>query len=67
MKMNSMEREKTQLESMLEKERHAQHELSDWSVKIKEKVPALQQELHQKIAEIIGENVQLQIDYPTLD
>jgi hypothetical protein len=67
MKIHSMEREKTQLESMLEKERLAQHELSDWSVKIKEKVPALQQELHQKIAEIIGENVQLQIDYPTLD
>jgi hypothetical protein len=67
MKMNSMEREKIQLESMLEKERYAQHELSDWSMKIKEKVPALQQELHQKIAEIIGENVQLQIDYPTLD
>jgi hypothetical protein len=67
MKMHSMEREKTQLESMLEKERHAQNELSDWSVKIKEKVPALQQELHQKIAEIIGENVQLQIDFPTLD
>jgi len=67
MKMHSMEREKTQLESMLEKERHAQNELSDWSVKIKEKIPALQQELHQKIAEINGENVQLQIDYPTLD
>jgi hypothetical protein len=67
MKIHSMEREKTQLESMLEKERLAQHELSDWSVKIKEKVPALQQELHQKIAEIIGENVQLQIDFPTLD
>jgi hypothetical protein len=67
MKMNSMEREKIQLESMLEKERHAQNELSEWSVKIKEKVPSLQQEVHQKIAEIIGENVQLQIDYPTLD
>ncbi len=67
MKMNSMEREKTQLESMLEKELHAQDELSEWSMKIKEKVPALQQELHQKIAEIIGENVQLRIDYPTLD
>jgi hypothetical protein len=67
MKIHSREREKTQLESMLEKERHAQNELSDWSVKIKEKVPALQQELHQKIAEIIGENVQLQIDFPTLD
>jgi hypothetical protein len=66
MKMNSMEREQIQLGSMLEKERHAQNELSDWSVKIKEKIPALQQELHQKIAEIIGENVQLQIDYPTL-
>jgi hypothetical protein len=67
MKMNSMEREKIQLEAMLEKERLSQNELSDWSMKIKEKVPALQQELHQKIAEIIGENVQLQIDYPTLD
>jgi hypothetical protein len=67
MKMHSIEREKTQLESMLEKEQHAQNELSDWSVKIKEKVPALQKELHQKMDEIIGENVQLQIDYPTLD
>jgi len=67
MKMHSIEREKTQLESMLEKERHAQNELFDWSVKITEKVPALQKELHQKIVEIIGENVQLQIDYPTLD
>jgi hypothetical protein len=67
MKMNSMEREHIQLGSMLEKERLAQNELSDWSMKIKEKVPALQQELHQKIAEIIGENVQLRIDYPTLD
>ncbi|MDD1695390.1 MAG: hypothetical protein LUQ54_00690 [Methanoregula sp.] len=67
MKINSLEREKTQLESMLEKERQAQKELFDWIVKIKEKVPALQQELHQKIAEIIGENVQLQIDYPLLE
>ena len=67
MKMHSMEREKIQVESMLEKERHAQDELSDWSVKIMEKVPSLQQELHQKIAEIIGENVQLQIDFPILD
>jgi len=67
MKMHSIEREKTQLESMMEKERHAQNELSDWSVKIMEKVPALQKELHQKMDEIIGENVQLQIVYPTLD
>ena len=67
MKMHSMEREKIQVESMLEKERHAHDELSDWSVKIMEKVPSLQQELHQKIAEIIGENVQLQIDFPILD
>ena len=67
MKMHSMEREKIQLESMLEKERHEQNVLSDWSVKIKEKIPALQKDLHQKITEIIGENVQLQIDYPMLD
>jgi len=63
MKIHSMEREKIQLESMLEKERHAQKELSDWSGKIKEKVPALQKELHTKIEEIIGENVQLQIEH----
>jgi hypothetical protein len=63
MKIHSMEREKTQLESMLEKERHAQKELSDWSGKIKEKVPALTKELHTKIEEIIGENVQLQIEH----
>ena len=67
MKMNSLEREKSQLGSMLEKERHAQKDLADWSAKIKEKVPELQEELHKKIEEIMGENVQLQIDYPVLD
>jgi hypothetical protein len=65
--MNSREREKTQLESILEKERHAQKDLSDWSGKIKEKVPALTKELHTKIEEIIGENVQLQIEHLVLD
>jgi len=61
--MNSREREKTQLESVLEKEKQAQKDLSDWSGKIKEKFPALQKELHTKIEEIIGENVQLQIEH----
>jgi hypothetical protein len=67
MRINSMDREKIQLVSMLEKERHTQKDLSDWSGKIKEKIPALKKELHIKIEEIIGENVQLQIDYPMLD
>ena len=61
--MNSREREKTQLESVLEKEKQAQKDLSDWNGKIKEKFPALQKELHTKIEEIIGENVQLQIEH----
>jgi hypothetical protein len=65
--MNSREREKTQLGSILEKERHAQKDLSEWSGKIKEKVPALKQELHTKIEEIIGGNVQLQIEYLVLE
>jgi len=61
--MNSRVREKIQLESTLEKERQAQKDLSEWSGKIQEKVPALQKELHTKIEEIIGENVQLQIEH----
>jgi hypothetical protein len=61
--MNSRVREKIQLESTLEKERQAQKDLSEWSGKIKEKVPALTKELHTKIEEIIGENVQLQIEH----
>jgi hypothetical protein len=67
MMMNSREREKTQLETVLEKERNTQKELSEWSVKIKEKVPALKKELHTKMEEIIGENVQLQIEHLVLD
>jgi hypothetical protein len=61
--MNSRVREKIQLESTLEKERQAQKDLSEWSGKIQEKVPALTKELHTKIEEIIGENVQLQIEH----
>jgi hypothetical protein len=61
--MNSRVREKIQLESTLEKERQAQKDLSEWSGKIKEKIPALTKELHTKIEEIIGENVQLQIEH----
>jgi len=61
--MNSREREKTQLESVLEKEKQAQKDLSDWNGKIKEKFPALQKELHTKIEEIIGGDVQLQIEH----
>ena len=60
--INSLEREKTQLEYMREKEIHSQKELEDWSGKINEKVPALKQELHKKIEEFIGEGVQIQID-----
>jgi hypothetical protein len=61
-RMDSLEREKKQLEYMLDKEIHAQKDLEEWKKKIKEKVPVLQKELYNKIDEFIGEGVQLQID-----
>ena len=61
-RMASLEREKKQLEYMLEKEIHTQKDLEEWKEKIKEKVPLLQKELYKKIDEFIGEGVQLQID-----
>jgi hypothetical protein len=61
-KTESLAREKTQIDSMLEKEKHAQNDLAQWEAKIKEKIPVLKEDLKQKIERMIGETVQLQID-----
>ena len=58
----SLEREKIQLESMLEKEHQSQKDLAEWSAKTKARIPALTDELNKKIEEIVGGSVQLQTD-----
>ena len=64
MRMNSLEREKTQLEYMLGKEHQSRKDLAEWSEKTRGRIPALTEELHKKIEEIGGGSVQLQIDDP---
>jgi hypothetical protein len=62
--MNSLEREKTQLEYMLRKEHQSRKDLAEWSEKTQGRIPALTEELHKKIEEIVGGSVQLQTDNP---
>ena len=64
MMMNSLEREKTQLEYMLGKEHQSRKDLAEWSEKTQGRIPALTEELHKKIEEIGGGSVQLQLDDP---
>lgn len=61
-RIRSLEREKTQLENMLSKEQDARCGLEEWRGKTKEKIPGLTKELKNKIGDIIGGGVQLQID-----
>ena len=61
-RMNSLEREKTQLEYMLGKEHQSRKDLAEWSEKTQGRIPALTEELHKKIEEIGGGSVQLQTD-----
>ncbi len=63
-RMNSLEREKTQLEYMLGKEHQSRRDLAEWSEKTQGRIPALIEELHKKIEEIGGGSVQLQTDNP---
>ena len=62
MMMNSLEREKTQLEYMLGKEHQSRRDLAEWGEKTQGRIPALTEELHKKIEEIGGGSVQLQTD-----
>jgi hypothetical protein len=61
-RVNSLERERHQLESRLSKEKQSLKELEDWRLKSGEKIPVLVEELRIKIREIAGENVQLQVN-----
>jgi hypothetical protein len=61
-RIHSLEREKSQLGTMLEKENEARRELNEWRQKTQEKIPVLTEELRKKIEEMVGEGVQLQID-----
>jgi len=58
----SLEREKTQLGTMLEKEQLARKELEDWQQKTSKGIPMLREDLAKKVGEIIGKNVQLSGD-----
>ena len=64
-KMNTLEREKTNLEHTLEKEQQEQKELTEWRQRIGEKIPFLEKELGNKIEGIIGKGVQLRVDDQT--
>jgi len=46
---------------MLEKEKQEQKDLAEWREKIKEKIPALEKALREKVEGIIGKGVQLLI------
>lgn len=59
---NSLEREKTQLNSRLKKEQQLQYELVQWMAKTNEKIPVVTEELRKKMEGIFGESVQFQDD-----
>ena len=61
-RIHSLEREKTQLETMLGKENQARAELGEWHLKTQEKIPVLTEELTKKIGDMVGGGVQLQTD-----
>ena len=62
LKTDSLDREKAQLGAMLAKEKHSLEELSVWREKTAEKFPVLTGQLRKKTEDIVGENVQLEID-----
>lgn len=64
-KSGSLEREKTQLEAMLEKEQLSLKDLSDWQQKTKDRIPLLREELAKKVGDITGKNVQFSDDSRT--
>jgi len=60
-KMQSLEREKTQLAAMREKEEAGLSDLVAWREKTAQQIPVLQQHLKEKIAGMSRDNVQLQV------
>lgn len=61
-RIQSLEREKTQLETMLQKEDRARADLEEWRLKSREKITGLTDELTKKIGDMVGGGVQLQTD-----
>ncbi len=61
MKKNSLEREKSQLTSMLKRENLALKELEEWRSKTEKRIPELVEELRKKIVDMSGDNVQFQM------
>jgi len=59
---NSLAREKTQLNSMLQKEQQVLIELVEWKARTIEKIPGVTEEIRKKIEGIIGVDVQFQAD-----
>jgi hypothetical protein len=57
----SLEREKSQLETMLKKEQQARTELEEWNHKTDERVPELRDELQKNVEKLAGRNVQILI------
>jgi hypothetical protein len=58
-KMNSLERERTQLQHMRTNEAENQKELVEWREKTKMSIPGIEGELRKKMGEMIGETVQI--------
>jgi hypothetical protein len=61
-RVDSLEREKAQLETMLGKEKQLATELAEWRLKNQEKIPGLTEELTKKMGDMVGGGVQLQTD-----
>jgi hypothetical protein len=61
MKMQSLEREKTQLAAMLTKENTTLAELDELRSKTEKRIPELIEELRKKIEGMMGDNVQFQV------
>ena len=61
-RVDSLEREKAQLETMLGKEKQAATELAEWRLKTQEKIPGLTEELTKKMGDMVGGGVQIQTD-----
>jgi hypothetical protein len=61
-KINSLEREKAQLEIMRTKEDQTRIDLKEWLGKTEEKIPELIADLTKRTEEIVGGSVQLQFD-----
>jgi hypothetical protein len=59
MKAGSLEREKTQLGLMLEKEQHTQQELDEWQRKTRNHVPVLTEELRKHMEALLGKQIHL--------